>query len=422
MPSSVGSARPSRNFSGVALLVLYAALVPFGSAVGLPVPLPPPFDTFSSIVGAAFIATGLAQLILVPRRAGRLVPALPLFVVFTGIVVLTHAWTIDRVRTGDEAVLLVSLVALYAVALLLPVEPRHVRSFETAVIVGAVIAAAIGLLAFASGAAPTGKSGVPRFGITGDDPNHTAAGLLLPLVLAASRTLGDPPPRRLMYGATTLALIAGIVLTGSRGGLVAAIAAIVALAAPKASVRHLLGAGAVVAVGATLALVMAPDPLAERIVSPGTTGRTDIWRLGLSACDDYCLVGSGWGTFPDVYKREFRRATDVGGFRDEGLRAHNIWLQALIETGIAGLAALVASYAAAIVGALRLPDPIRGPPFAALAGLAVASSLVSNLHFKYFWLVLVYAGLVEIAHARPPAIEPPAGTLAPAASRALTAR
>ena len=44
-----------------------------------------------------------------------------------------------------------------------------------------------------------------------------------------------------------------------------------------------------------------------------STGRTEIWRLGLSACSDHCLAGSGWGTFPDVYQDQFRTEEVVAG-------------------------------------------------------------------------------------------------------------
>ena len=88
-----------------------------------------------------------------------------------------------------------------------------------------------------------------------------------------------------------------------------------------------------------------PFGLAERTFASATSssGRLDIWQVGLAACADYCGIGSGWGTFPDVYAET--QAT-VPGARvltgEEGsYQAHNLWLLAIVELGVAGLLLLL---------------------------------------------------------------------------------
>jgi O-antigen ligase len=376
-----------------ALVAAYAAIVPLGSAVDLPLPLPPPFDTLSSIVGVLASAALLAQLALVRRGAPRLSRSVPLWLVFLGLSGMTFAWSVDPAATSKELFLLASVTALYVVAALLPITPDQLRRIGTAIIGGATAASLLGLALFVTGHAPVGKSGAPRFLITGDDPNPTAAGLLLPLVLAVWRALDGrrAPIARIGWASAATAMGLGIVLTGSRGGIVAALIGVIALGLQTGTAKRFLAAGVVVALVGFLTLALAPAALQQRLANSDSTGRTEIWRLGLSSCSQYCLAGSGWGTFPDVYQRQFRTDPRAGGFRTAGFRAHNIWLQALIELGVVGLIVLVLAFAAAAQELLALPRAERAPPLAALVALAVASSLVSNLTFKYFWLVFMYA-------------------------------
>lgn len=376
-----------------ALVAAYAAIVPLGSAVDLPLPIPPPFDTLSSILGALASAAMAAQLVLLRRGTARLPSAVPVWLVFVGFAGTTFAWSVNDAATVKELFLLVSVVAVFVLASLLPITAAEVHRIGTAIVGGATAASLLGIGLFVIGRAPVGNSGAPRFLITGDDPNHTAAGLLLPLALAMWRALDRRPPRLVRGGwaAAAAAMGVGIVLTGSRGGLVAALVAVGAIAVQAGSLRRAAVVLAVPPVVALLAVTVAPAALQERLLRSDSTGRTEIWRLGLAACSEYCVVGSGWGTFPDVYQTQFRTDPDAGGYRTQGFRAHNIWLQALIELGVGGLLALVGAFAAMARDLIRLPPEERGPPIAALLALAVASSLVSNLTFKYFWLVLMYA-------------------------------
>jgi hypothetical protein len=78
----------------------------------------------------------------------------------------------------------------------------------------------------------------------------------------------------------------------------------------------------------------------------------------------------------------------------------------LIETGIAGLLLLVAALVLVAKDLLRLPKGIRGSPLAGFAGLLVASTFLSTLGFKYFWMVLMYVGMTTLAHEGRRAVAP----------------
>jgi O-antigen ligase len=381
------------------LVLAYAAIVPFGSATDLPIPLPPPFNTLSSLAGLVALLGMLVHLLVVRRGSASLPPAVPLWLLFLGVAGLTFAWSVDRSATADQLLLLASVMAVYVLTALMPVRQVDVQRIGTAIIAGAAMASLIGIGLFVAGRAPIGKSGVPRFLITGNDPNHTAAGLLLPLLLAISRTVDPrqrPANRTLAIGGVAL-MTTGILLTGSRGGVLAAVVGIVVIMLCGGSTRRAVSLVVVVGLAAALALRQAPASLEGRLVETSSTGRTDIWQLGLDTCPTYCVRGSGFGSFPAVYEEEFRTNPEGGGFRTAGFRAHNIWLQALIETGLTGLLLLVLAFTAATRDVWKLRREDRGPPLGALLALAVASSLISNLTFKYFWLVLMYAAVVVSA-------------------------
>lgn len=389
--------RRQRAPAAVALAV-YAAVVPFGSAIDVPIGVRPPFNTLSSLVGLAAIGAIVLHLALGRGAAPRVLPAVPVWLVFVAVCAFTWTWSVDRTETFDELVLLASILGLYLVTTLLPFDRTGVEWFEAGAVVGGALASAYGILLLATGNAPVGVSGVPRFGTVGnDDPNITAAAFLLPMLVAAGRALRATDAAAKAPWAVAAAVIgAGVLLTGSRGGMVAAAAGIVVLAAQG---RRRVRSGPLVAavVVAGLTFLLAPDGVRDRFTSTDSTGRTDVWRLGLRACDEHCVLGSGWGTFSVVYAEAFQRAPDIGGYRNEGFKAHNIWLQAVVEVGFAGLALAAAGFALAARDLARLPRALRGPPLAALVALAVSNSFVSNMAFKYFWLVFMYAAAATIA-------------------------
>ncbi|MCA1670863.1 MAG: O-antigen ligase family protein, partial [Actinobacteria bacterium] len=144
-------------------------------------------------------------------------------------------------------------------------------------------------------------------------------------------------------------------------------------------------------------LVFNPAGLGERqVTSEGSSGRAEIWAVGLSACPTYCLTGSGWGTFPVVYKMEQASVPEARVLR-RGVanQPHNIAMLAGIEAGVLGLLLVVVGLGLTLADALRLPAALRAPPVAALFGTFVSSFFLSNLEFKFFWMVLAYVALCQ---------------------------
>ena len=65
---------------------------------------------------------------------------------------------------------------------------------------------------------------------------------------------------------------------------------------------------------------------------------------------------------------------------------------------VLGLALMTLGLALAVAEVLRLPKAVRAPPLAAVAALLASGFVLSNLEFKYFWMVLIYAALSSRVH------------------------
>ena len=215
----------------------------------------------------------------------------------------------------------------------------------------------------------------------------------VPLLISITRSVTLPArAKRLLHVVVSILLLGGILLTGSRGGLLATGVALVVLVAVAHRGRAVLAAcGLVAALVAAFVFFTNPYGVAEREVeTTSSSGRTDIWQVGLTACPEYCAFGSGWGTFPTVYADTQASVPDarvlVGGGAYE---PHNVWILVGIELGVLGIVLLAAALLASFAEAWRLPAGLRSPPLAGLAATVFAATFLSNLEFKFFWMALM---------------------------------
>jgi O-antigen ligase len=237
----------------------------------------------------------------------------------------------------------------------------------------------------------------PRFG--GDiygpyvNRNHYAGLMELltpfPLVLALSHRF--QLPQRLLFAGTGALMAATIVLSGSRGGMLALFAELVFVGAVLLSGKRNVGSSA--GLGAFLAafigLLFWLDASAAlkdwtylHVTDEASVGRWAITRDALAMFLQKPLLGFGLGTFPVVYPQFRSFYTDF--FINQ---AHNDVVQVLVETGIIGGAAMVWFVVAMYRGAFQRCGahsfPNGGLHFAALAactGMLVHSFFDFNLH------------------------------------------
>ncbi len=205
---------------------------------------------------------------------------------------------------------------------------------------------------------------------------------------------GRPRARRPELGAQrflvgfAVAVMAGALgLSLSRGGIVSTLAALAALAIAVATRRetrgHLWKAVAAIAAALAFTVWLAAGPLFKRlgtlfgILSDEAVAgpRTGIWADALRLAADFPLLGTGFGTFAEVYPG-YQTAHAQGFVRE----AHSDWVQLLAEGGLAGTLAALAVVAVFASVTLRLLARRRDPEAVFLASGGLAGLLAFLLH------------------------------------------
>ena len=94
-----------------------------------------------------------------------------------------------------------------------------------------------------------------------------------------------------------------------------------------------------------LVFALSGDHLAKRLehIDPEMEGRAAVYTIVLGAVADAPVLGTGYGTFPDVFPL-YRDASIAHTARWEA--AHNTYLENLLELGVPAATALFASIAA----------------------------------------------------------------------------
>jgi O-antigen ligase len=388
------------------LLAAYASIIPFGSSISLPVGLPSPFSTATTVLG--FVATaGLVVHLLLTRTRGSSLPApLPWWFFFFAALTLTIVWSVAPSVTLQKLMVLASLLSLYAVSVLPRFGARDLHVIEAGIAVSGALTGLYAVALLLTNSMHVSADGTPRFqtaggGGEGGDPNITAAALILPLVVSLSASMSERSGlRRLAYLGAAVLTGAAILLTGSRGGLVAVIVVIVVLAFhDRRRLARVVYIGIPV-VSLAFAFLFSADATQSRLQAQSTSGRDLIWTVGSQACADHCARGTGWGTFREVFTEYFLKEPNTDRTRTT-VGPHSIWLQVPVEAGWLGALLLLIALGLTYRSMWRLPPDRRGVPIAALSGLLVTNTFLSNLDFKYFWLVLMYVAWAVAVHRQP---------------------
>ncbi|MEZ5238834.1 MAG: tetratricopeptide repeat protein [Microthrixaceae bacterium] len=179
-----------------------------------------------------------------------------------------------------------------------------------------------------------------------------AAHLVIALPVAVAHLRSRDPRWRITAAACSLAMIAGLVATGTRAAWLASLFALVAMAptwratrptAPttdpgaRRSSRTTLAIGALLLAAAVVVGALGSVDLGRS----SAVGRLDLWSTVPTVVADRPLLGSG----PDTQRVVLPSGIDEGFERDHGSeelhdRAHSLPLDTLLTTGILGLLAL----------------------------------------------------------------------------------
>jgi O-antigen ligase len=316
---------------------------------------------------------------------------------YLGWLLLSLLWTNDAPNGLIDAQQTISLIGMYAILAVAPLEERDLRAICACIVLGGVASSFYGMyLLHDQPVVQTAAGEAGRLMINvGDraiDANHFANAMLLPIALSLVALLNSRRPAIVLgsFGALCV-LFAGEAMALSREAMLACILIIAVTVA--FSRRRVLGIGVAAAV-LTLIPLFVPSIFARiaDATASGGAGRTGIWATGLAAWKVHPFFGWGAGSAIDAYDRVYLR---IFQFHNAGWSRppHNTPLQALVELGVVGLVLLLIAYVATFrhFRGIRRGDPLydlRIAFTAALLGLGVCSMFIGLETYKYFWICL----------------------------------
>lgn len=329
-------------------------------------------------------------------------------------------WSLDPEATRVRVLTYVQLAVLAWLIWEIAWSPHRQRALFAAYVLGACVGAVGIIRNYLAGVVMDADA--TRFSGLNDNPNEL--GLTLALGLPIAWYLSQSHPRRRLVWGWLLYVPLGtiaILLTGSRGAVVAALVALLIipwtlghLRLRRKAVLYVLVVGS-----ALLAARFVPAASLERIRSTRSDiqtgsfgGRGVIWQAGLDVAREHPLVGVGAGAFGAAV------APTLGRERS----AHETFLAILVEEGFVGLTlfvAMVGALVAATMTALTRLSPIQKKvAITLLAVLAMGSLSTSWDYRKHLWFVL---GLLAAQAASRPASHAAARARATFARRAAQA-
>ncbi len=360
----------------------------------------------------AVLANGQSPRSLLTDRPG-VVYALVIFMAW-GIISL--AWSESR---PDG---LTSLVRYAPNLLLLPIaytavrRPEDIVTVLAAIVIGATLASVSGVLA------PPDPSAADSGRATGTvgDANFLAASLVAGAAICCGFAVRQGNLlARLGAAAAGLLCVFGVLLSLSRGGLIAlGVMLVAAILFGGRWRRSIVLVSALVVLAAVVYFsTFAPLPARERVtnVGGGGTGRVDLWTVGWRMVEAHPVRGVGVGQFQVSSVHYLLRPGSIarGDFIvDTPKVAHNTYLEVLSEEGVVGLALFLGivffSAGSMVVAAQRFKRNgdarsellVRGL-IVGLAGHLAALFFISENYSKLLWVLLALGPAVAAVAARP---------------------
>lgn len=329
---------------------------------------------------------GLALLAFAVRNAAR--PGKPKVTTLDLAALLFLLWAILSVIWAlDLESAFRKLVGFGQGVLVLVVFRRLLSEFEPesvwgALVLGAGVLATLVAYRFISGE----HLGDFRYFPEGVDPNEMA--VVLAVAFAACGTLvasGGGKAIRLLSVLLIPLLLSAVLLSGSRTGLIAAIAGLVGLMAQMIGKRRYMPVAciAVLVVGAVIsAVAFIPEETIKRLLSVGEefasgslNQRGFLWAIGIEAFFQDPLIGHGIGSFETISARS------LGVY----LVAHNTAISVLVELGLIGLVAGAICLLVGVRSIVRSRRLLDSVPM--LLALGTGLLALTWEHRPFLWMV-----------------------------------
>lgn len=355
-----------------------------------------PGATNAPEAGFLLILGGWLALLRPDRRIGTILRAnrrvLLVMALFVAWSLTTLIWAPDPAHGLELIPSFLEVCFIYIVVLTVVATVRRVRLLALFFALGVGASVTLGL---AGGEEVLGgalyEEGRLRGGMS--DPNYLAVAIVAALALvggllsSTQTVLG----RWMMSTVLVVLLLVGLSATGSRGGLIAAAAAVLAALwlqrGRRLRVVGFLSVGLVIG-----GIWFGANPEAfDRIITQdkyGGSGRTDLWQLAWREFQDHPIQGVGLDNFAAAAAPYLREPGLLMGVKhiERGQEAHNLYLGLLAETGIVGLALFLVIPLAGVRAAVIAGDRFEavGEYAAASLARAVATACIGALAAAFF--------------------------------------
>ena len=353
-----------------------------------------------------FLSWFAAQATRSRREARSLLASSP---VITMAVVGFVSWSAISVAWAESSGTAIGSTSRFVLdALLFPIvfgairRREHFQWIVAAFVIGAVMSAVIGLLE-SGGARLAGGIGDPD-----GEAALLAAALMLDVGLIATVPRGSAAKSLAVLGALIMGL--GLLDTGSRGGFVALAAVLVAGVLLGGRWRgRAAGLMLIAAIVTPLYLfVLAPSAAVQHLSSNSSSGRTDLWKVGLKMWEANPIAGVGSGNFAVASIHYVQQAGDITRadlIVDVPHATHNTYLEIIDELGVPGFLMFLVIVIGSISAALRAARIYerRGDTQFELMSRGVALGVIALLTADFF-ITNEYEHLLWLLLALPPAL------------------
>lgn len=342
----------------------------------------------------AFLGRGYLQF----RRQPVVVMLLALYVLWA---LASLMWSVEPASTMSYVFTFVQLLILVVVIWQLCVTDRDRRAVQQAYVIGSAIAVFEGIRNFVLG----NEAVYQRFSVSNTDPNDYALILALAIPMAWDLFANQRGYVRVLNLLCIPLALVGIILTGSRGGSLAAAVALLVIPLGfmsldrfgRRTILALLVAGLlavpffwtdiVTTVGSNIDRI---STLGEELSSGTLNDRAIIWDLGMEAFGERPLTGVGGGAFPAAIEK-------AAGVRE---LAHNTFISVAVEMGLVGLLLFGSVLVVLAVPLIRSYSVRTMPGVVLLLTLLIGITPLTWEFRKPTWLVialLLVLGGVQIA-------------------------
>ncbi|MBC7460607.1 MAG: O-antigen ligase family protein [Thermoleophilia bacterium] len=318
-----------------------------------------------------------------------------LVVGFVAWALSSAAWATDLAQVKTLTMRLVTDALVFLAVPVFVRSTSHLRMLGWTALAGGTLSALYGMVAHANLA---GRS-IGTF----TDPNEFAAALVpamafgLPLAESSNSVLARWAGR---FGVAIC--LAGVLASGSRGGLLAMLVAFtLVLLGSRGRERVRLTGWTCMAIAcgaAWLVLTPAGSMVAARLSDHDSSGRAELWTVAVRELKSEPLHGVGLGNYPVVSKYFVDGLANQDLFLRDARTTHSTPLELLAELGIVGITLYYAFIAACISAGiratrlarrlddLRLAAAARGMVAGILAAIS-ATFFLSNQYQELTWVL-----------------------------------